>query len=562
MITAPTYRLRLPSRADREKLLARRGVQGALAKAAITEAAASSPARGVGGFTHWCANHVKIETKDGATPFILWPGQARVARQLVSGTWVLALKGRQVGFTWVVAAYVLWRLTFEKVYSVVVVNQEKQYAYDFIERVRYMYDHLPDWSRMELTKDTMSLLRFWAGDKRTEVLSVAGSSKAARSKTGDLFVGDEGSRIPALGATLTAVLPVLEKRGGQAILMSTSAGPTGDFKGVWDATFGEHGENLNEDGVGPTRFMPMFIHWSEVPGRDHAWYAQQAAELGHLSPVALKQEHPNTIAEAWEHAMGRLFPLFGQQNIGTIQITDRFTRYRSIDWGETKSAYVVLWAAVLDGAPPGFIVSPDCPNTIREMTAWRFDEATGRPEKVNDHTCDAVRYLVTTAKITGLVYIYREVYRLDSLTQGYTPMKEIRELHELSGWVRAYPEEERHWKPSRDAEMFQTTIFDRSLGKMGALFREHGIPCKPCAPLKDFVTGRTDKDRDEVMEGVRLINNLIDGTEMISKRIHVQRGPAVRKVLGFDATESLTVTQRRVLARRYFRGRARQRAGR
>jgi Terminase large subunit, T4likevirus-type, N-terminal len=508
-------------------------------------------------FIHWCENYVSIIGERGECLFRLWPGQRRMVEPLVSGEFLVILKGRQLGFTWLLAAYCLWLLVFRSNTTIFVVNQETMYAEEFIRRVDFMHERLPAWCQRRVSKRTEKRLRFGTGGMGSEIIAVAGGSKAARSFTADLAIFDEASRIPEFAATLGAVQPAIEKRQGQIVNLTTSAGPVAGFYDLWMATYGDHGELLDDKGRGPTGFMPFFVHWSEAPGRGGDWYDRQKALLDALSPVLIKQEYPNSIQEAWEQAAGRCFPGFGPTNIGKVSITADYLRYRSIDWGETKSAYVVLWVATLPFAPPGLVVHPDCVNTIREMTHYRFDEDTGRPLKGDDHTCDALRYLVTTANLRGFVYIYREVYRVESLALGWTPMKEIREIHEMSGWVRGGVRDREAWRAGRDGERFETTVFDRSLGKMGALFAEHGIPATPCKRLGGRAAGKQYKDPAyaELLEGIRFVNNLIDGTEVIEHRIEITRQPGLRRVAGRPVTTSLIERRRRRLAEEYLRKR-------
>lgn len=486
-----------------------------------------SPLSGFAGFAAFCDRHVWIQDKvsGGEARFILWPGQRRIARLMVLGLWLLCLKGRQTGFTWLAAAYCLWRLIYTPLYLAAVINQKKEYAQDFKRRVLWMYARLPPFLQLEITKDDVDILRFERERHGAELRVLVGDEDAGRSFTGNLAIVDEASRVPNLGPTLTAMLPAMAH--GQVMMITTSAGPTGEFHNQWTKTYGTHGELLNAERVGPTGFRPEFIHWSERPGRDRAWYEAEKRRLDQISPVAVKQEHPDTIEEAWEHAAGRVYPLFASAtHVGDIAIPPHAERYRFIDWGETRSAYVVLWAAYIPG-PPGFLVSPQCPNTIREFLSYRLDEEPPHhPLKENDHTCDAVRYGVTTCRLRGLVYVYREVYRTDSLERGWNPMKEIEEIHTLSGWRLTHHNDRERWRPGRDGERFVTTVCDRSWGKAIAQLREFGIPARPAVRLRGpKVKGGQSADRpeSEILEGVRQVSALIEGTHDLDRRVEVTR---------------------------------------
>lgn len=491
-------------------------------------------ARGVEGFATFCAQYVVVTNEDNGNEINLhlWPGQTRVVGKLVSGAWPFILKTRQVGFTTVLAAYVLWRVIFSRMFVATVVNQSKEYAFDFVHRVRLMLDRLPRWMQPTLVKDNESMLRWEGGGRRCEIRSFAGSERAGRSLTGNVAIFDEASRIPYFGETLAAIQPSMTRSAGsgalgQIIVVSTSAGPAGPFRKLWQETYGLRGELLDVDGVGPSGFTPFFVRWDERPGRDEAWRAEQKQRLSAISPVADKWEHPNTIDEAWEHAAGRVYPLFTEaRNVGTMTVPDGAERCRLIDWGETKSAFVVLWAAHIKG-PPGLLVDPACVNTIREHLGYRFDDS-GRPVKEEDHTCDALRYGVVRHRWKGLVYVYREIYKYNVVEeQGWNPMLEIDEIHRRSGWAKAPERSRRKYRPLPGAETFDLpAVADRALGWMIKLLNEWDIPCLPSATIKGLRTADghpQDRATDEKIEGLRMVSALIDGSQDLEKLYAVTR---------------------------------------
>jgi len=504
------------------------------------------PKHGAKAFVGWCAEFVIVEAKEGdveggqEVAFVLWPGQLQVVDDLVAGRRLVCLKGRQLGLTILVAAFVLWKVVYVPMFHVTIINQEGPYAEAFIRKVRWMHEKLPEWMAPKITTDNKKRLAFVSpavGDegvaKRCEIVSVVGGPKAARSVTGDMCIFDEAAFIPDFKATRAAVTPAMTRstsgdgRNGQIICLTTSSGPIGEFKEFWDATYGESGEVLDDNGIGPLGYKPVFLHWSGRPGRDQAWYDRQAAELG----FDVKREYPNDIDEAFEYGEGRVYSLFTRKrNVGSIEIPKDAQRGRLIDWGEARSAFVVLWFAYIPG-PPGFLVHPDCRNTIREFLGYRLGP-DGRPVKEADHTCDCVRYGVVAHRLRGLMYVYREVYRLDSVKEGWNPLTEIADIHQQSGWVKAGPEYRRPWRRGRQGETYKLrAVADRSLGKMINLFKASGIPCTGSPTIREMRdnTGRikSDAPRDELIDGIKMVAVLIDGTEDIHHFHEVTRDEAV-----------------------------------
>lgn len=503
-----------------------------------------SPEHGLDGFLRFCRAWcwVKDKDTDQVIRFDPWAGQVRIAGLLVAGQWLMALKGRQTGFTTLVSVFGYWRTRYSRHFTGMCVAQEKEYAVDFKDKLLAIHERLPAWFRLNLVKDNEKKMMFRRHTCLSEWRVLVGKGKAGRSFSGDLAIFDEAAYIDNLSATLTAVMPALRgsearRVPGQIVVLSTSAGPVGDFHDLWMQTRGVHGELLNDRGVGPTGFRPEFIHWSERYRRDQAWYDEEAKRLTAIGgPTAIKYEHPNTIEEAWEHTEGRVYPLLSSEtHVGTIEIPDGATRYRGVDWGETVSAYVVLWIAHVPG-PPGLLISPECPNTIREMIAYRMDpDKPDYPLKENDHAPDVIRYVVTSMNLAGLVYVYREIYRKDSVAKGWTQPKEIEEIHTMSGWVRAPLESRRTWMPGEYGEEIEMTVCDRSWKKAIAEFNRCDIPAigaKRIKGSKDKDAGTQFDHRDsEIVEGIRHVRALIVGTHDLEARIQITREHQAVQVL-------------------------------
>lgn len=510
-----------------------------------------NPLSALGGFLFFCQNYVIIQDKAKGieVPFRLFRGQRRIAPWVVDGLWILALKGRQVGFTWLFAAYALWRHTFQVPFDSACVAQEKSYAKDFIWRFKFMHHRLPPWMQISISTDNKEELQFgehgWCG----RIRAMAGSEKAARSVTGDLLIIDEASRVEGLKDVLQAGRPALEVAGGQCLIFSTSDGPGGDFHDLWEKTMGDgSGSALDpETGKGPTGFVPVFIHWSERDGRDEEWYRKEKSECDLISPTMVKHEYPNTPEEAWEYAAGRVWPEFtAGSHVRSLVTTLDDVRYRAIDFGQTVSAFVVLWLVYREGYP-GLIVHPSCKNTIRELTGYRWDkDREGYPIMKNDHCCDALRYAVVTYKLwRGLVYVYHELY-VPGESHYQTIVEDIDMIHEESKWRRAAADDARHWRRG-SGEKFEGTVADRSWPQIIREYRQRQIEpirgqgrpelrdVKKLAKATEHVT--------ELQQGIALVNLLVRNTESVLKHVTI------------DADQqALTALKRRRLEPKIMRG--------
>ena len=513
-----------------------------------------------------------------AVPFVLFPGQERVAGDLVVGLWLLILKARQLGLTWLVLAYALWRMVFTDNYQVLMISHGEEYVLVNLERLDYLIDRLPAWCRPVVVSQPKGK-RVFANGSEIRCLypgpTPLGQKKAGRTFSGDLAILDEAAFTAGLKLILGGLTPAMTRSGigphpagkealtptlshgereqggvtlreaagyvsvadssvtvepsvtvgepsvtvelnrdGQMVVISTSDGPTGDFAELWGESYGSHGEVLDEQGVGPTKYKPTFLGWFERPGRTPEWRLEQDRKLGKMRA---SWEYPATIEEALQSGQGRVYPqLTVSKHMGDLpEIPEYAEQFRAVDWGESGSAFVVLWGAHIKG-PPGLLISPSCPHTIREHLGWKYDDS-GRPLKKDDHTCDALCYAVSTFDLRGLVYIYRERYVLDAAEKGLTPAKEARTIHELSGWRKTMVRGVERWIRGVRGEKFSLgTVTDPSWKLVQNQFCDMQIPCVPARIFKGAKSGgglESDKPIDAKAERIRMVRELIDATE-------------------------------------------------
>lgn len=435
-------------------------------------------------FVYFCETYVQIEDADTRqlTLFKLWNAQRNVARMLQRGEWIAALKARRLGFTALLAAYAVWLVTFHKRRTVAIINQDKEYAADFLDRCRLIHDHLPKFMRLKATRDNVVRLEFdhkgWGGLIR----SLAGTKRAGRSLTANLVIFDEAAYIKFLGMLLKAAKPALETGGGQCVLLSTSDGPSGTYH-----------DECQRAILKKSRFKFVFFDWRARPGRDQKWYDKEQADNAH-DPLYMKREYPATPEEAWEAATGRIYPLFSvhgdaaKKFVRKIAVEPVWKHYRAIDWGGVDP-FVCLWGCVVPGEGAGLSIDPSCENVIRELLAYSWDD-NGKPKDVDNHACDALRYMVITPKdgIRGHLHIYRELYIPHSAALGLSLPDLAKRIRDMSA-----------------AQNYALTTADRSRPDSILVVTQMGIPTVPARVLRGSRGG-------EIEQGIARVSALIAGT--------------------------------------------------
>ena len=238
-------------------------------------------------FTH---EHCYIydATESEWIPFRLWKKQIEVAQDLVENKLLVILKARQLGLTWLVLCFVLWRMLFHPIFTALVFSRRETDAIYLLskDRLRGIYNRLPDWMRVrQILTDSSHIWQLSNGSVVYAFPTSAGDSYTA----GFAFV-DEADLVPDLGNLLNAVKPTIDG-GDRMVLLSRSnkEQPNSPFKRIYKGAV----RGLN-------KWKAIFLPWHVRPGRDVQWYEDQKndvlARTGSLDD--LHQQYPSTAEEA------------------------------------------------------------------------------------------------------------------------------------------------------------------------------------------------------------------------------------------------------------------------
>jgi hypothetical protein len=244
----------------------------------------------------------------GAIPFHLWPGQRTVVASFLTAVYLVALKARQLGITWLTAAYVLWRAIFRFNELVVVISAKEDLAIEFLDRVKYMFDRLPDWLKPKVYKRTTTELSFGYETKdergnikieglNSTIKSIPSTPDAGQSKTISLLVMDESALNRYCKDIWGSAKPTLEHAGGQAIIISN---PSKTMPG-WAWTRDLYKGSMSKR----NEFERIFLDWRCVPGRGDDFLDRQRA--AGLDEDDISMQYPTTEAEAVSSLVGSYF---------------------------------------------------------------------------------------------------------------------------------------------------------------------------------------------------------------------------------------------------------------
>ncbi len=213
--------------------------------------------------------------------------QEQVAADLEAHREVIALKARQLGFSWLVIAFALRELLFNPVATVLLFSERDDESTELLgHRLRGMYDRLPAWMRSDgLTTANEHELTFKSGSRAMSFATTGG-----RSYTATLAIVDEADHVPNLQTMLNAIKPTVDA-GGRLILLSTvdKSQPESTFKKIYRAA--RDGKNS---------FKAIFAPWSAAPWRTPQWYEEKRRDvfLHTACYDSMEQEYPGTDTEA------------------------------------------------------------------------------------------------------------------------------------------------------------------------------------------------------------------------------------------------------------------------
>lgn len=241
-------------------------------------------------FPYFVHNYCQLydATSGGWIPFHLWPDQMQVAEDLVSYRLTVILKARQLGMTWLVLCYELWRALFHPIFTGLVFSRRETEAIYLMskQRLRGIYMRLPDWMKVRKIVEDSKLQ--WQLSNGSVIYGFPTS--AGDSYTASFAMVDEADLVPDLDYLMNAVKPTIDGGGGMCLLSRVEKDtPQSTFKRMYKAAK-----------KGESDWHSVFLPWYSRPERDQTWYEAQKndslARTGGLDD--LYEQYPATDTEA------------------------------------------------------------------------------------------------------------------------------------------------------------------------------------------------------------------------------------------------------------------------
>ena len=203
-----------------------------------------------------------VNLDEGLVPFEMWDFQEDIIQKVHDNRFVIAKLPRQSGKSTTVIAYIMHYILFNQDMRVAILANKLSTAHELLHRLKLAYEYLPRWMQQGVVEWNKGSIELENGSK---ILASATSSSAVRGGSYNLIFLDEFAFVPPGVAEdfFSSVYPTITSgKTTKVLIISTPKGMNMFYKYWNDAINGRN------------EYVPIDVHWSQVPGRDSEWKEQ------------------------------------------------------------------------------------------------------------------------------------------------------------------------------------------------------------------------------------------------------------------------------------------------
>ena len=225
---------------------------------------------------YFVENYVRIIHVDkGLVPFEMYDYQKDMIQKFNDNRFVICKMPRQTGKSTTIIAFLLHYLLFNESVNIAMLANKGATARELLSRLQLAYEHLPKWLQQGVVIWNKGNIEVENGSK---VVAAATSSSAVRGSSFNIIFLDEFAHVPQNIAEsfFTSVYPTISSgESTKVLIVSTPLGLNMFYK-MWI-----------EAEEGRSDYVPIEVHWSEMPGRDGKWKEET---IRNTSEVQFTQE--------------------------------------------------------------------------------------------------------------------------------------------------------------------------------------------------------------------------------------------------------------------------------
>lgn len=231
----------------------------------VVEKAAQERRRIRTDFPYFCEHYVKIKNKDGEmVPFVLRKYQIRLWNLILQmiaenrPVRIIVLKSRQLGFSTMMQAYLLWRTILNPYSGCLTVAHDMESSQKLFEKVEFAYENLPQWLFNELERAKNKAvqgkkLAFGKPLYSSFFVDTAGNKNIGRSMTFQRAHLSEVAFWENIDIKMYGLMQALGKRPGTECVLESTANGMGTY----------HHRMWVRACSGESMWEPFFVGWSE-----------------------------------------------------------------------------------------------------------------------------------------------------------------------------------------------------------------------------------------------------------------------------------------------------------
>ena len=253
---------------------------------------------------YFIKNYVYIQVQSkwdarGRMKFDLFDYQMNALNSWSNNRFVIIVKARQLGYTTLAMADILWHCLFQPGSNLLLVSKNQDSANKNLGMVKFMYQFLPSWMKERgprLIKDAEYKLEYeYADGMKCQVKSFAGTETAGAGETATLVVLDEFALMEDPENTYRTILPTTDA-GGRLIIISTARGAYNQFAKLYRAAKQKQNQ-----------FFPLFQPWHSSRLITQDEYESKRRDFL-AEPWLFYAEYPSSDTEAFRESGNPRFP--------------------------------------------------------------------------------------------------------------------------------------------------------------------------------------------------------------------------------------------------------------
>jgi hypothetical protein len=209
---------------------------------------------------YFIQEYMKIVSLDeGLVPFKMYDFQKHMVQTFHDNRFTICKLPRQSGKSTIIIAYLLHYVLFNPNVNVAILANKSSTARDILGRLQLGYEHLPKWLQQGVISWNKGSLDLENG---SSILAASTSASAIRGGSYNIIFLDEFAYVPSTLAEefFSSVYPTISSGKSTKVMIVSTPHGMNQFYKLW--TDAESGKN---------DYIPIEVHWSEVPGRDDVW---------------------------------------------------------------------------------------------------------------------------------------------------------------------------------------------------------------------------------------------------------------------------------------------------